>query len=115
MCRLFTLKGRSKDVSKVLPLLMLVPFAAIASTTTHSRRCNCIREGDDKALKARTSLFAADTSTDFMLLFIPLQSISGGRPPPHFMYDPSTFAFRSLSTLKPLSPIAPVEEPSCAY
>ncbi|XP_005043278.1 PREDICTED: uncharacterized protein LOC101810167 isoform X3 [Ficedula albicollis] len=43
------------------------------------------------------------------------QSISGGRPPPHFMYDPSTFAFRSLSTLKPLSPIAPVEEPSCAY
>ncbi|XP_058692389.1 uncharacterized protein LOC131578032 isoform X1 [Poecile atricapillus] len=43
------------------------------------------------------------------------QSINGGRPPPHFMYDPSTFAFRSLSTLKPLSPIAPVEEPSCAY
>ncbi|XP_017689737.1 PREDICTED: uncharacterized protein LOC108506851 isoform X3 [Lepidothrix coronata] len=43
------------------------------------------------------------------------QSINGGCPPPHFMYDPSTFAFRSLSTLKPLSPIAPVEEPSCAY
>uniref|UniRef100_A0A669PIU8 Uncharacterized protein n=1 Tax=Phasianus colchicus TaxID=9054 RepID=A0A669PIU8_PHACC len=43
------------------------------------------------------------------------QSINGGRPPPHFVYDPSTFAFRSLSTLKPLSPIAPVEEPSCAY
>ncbi|XP_027644363.1 uncharacterized protein LOC101915276 isoform X2 [Falco peregrinus] len=42
-------------------------------------------------------------------------SINGGRPPPHFVYDPSTFAFRSLSTLKPLSPIAPVEEPSCAY
>ncbi|XP_053919037.1 uncharacterized protein LOC104062220 isoform X3 [Cuculus canorus] len=43
------------------------------------------------------------------------QSINGGRPPPHFVYDPSTFAFRSLSTLKPLSPIGPVEEPSCAY
>ncbi|XP_009674544.2 uncharacterized protein [Struthio camelus] len=43
------------------------------------------------------------------------QSVNGGRPPPHFVYDPSTFAFRSLSTLKPLSPIAPVEEPSCAY
>ncbi|KAF4798717.1 hypothetical protein TURU_061816 [Turdus rufiventris] len=46
---------------------------------------------------------------------IQIRSINGGRPPPHFMYDPSTFAFRSLSTLKPLSPIAPVEEPSCAY
>uniref|UniRef100_A0A8D0GLN6 Uncharacterized protein n=1 Tax=Sphenodon punctatus TaxID=8508 RepID=A0A8D0GLN6_SPHPU len=43
------------------------------------------------------------------------QSINGSRPPPHLVYDPSTFAFRSLSTLKPLSPIAPVEEPSCAY
>ncbi|XP_069656448.1 uncharacterized protein [Haliaeetus albicilla] len=46
---------------------------------------------------------------------IKIHSINGGRPPPHFVYDPSTFAFRSLSTLKPLSPIAPVEEPSCAY
>uniref|UniRef100_A0A8C3R603 Uncharacterized protein n=1 Tax=Cyanoderma ruficeps TaxID=181631 RepID=A0A8C3R603_9PASS len=46
---------------------------------------------------------------------IKIRSVSGGRPPPHFVYDPSTFAFRSLSTLKPLSPIAPVEEPSCAY
>ncbi|XP_016846929.1 uncharacterized protein LOC100562670 isoform X2 [Anolis carolinensis] len=43
------------------------------------------------------------------------QHINGSRPPPHFVYDPSIFAFRSLSTLKPLSPIAPVEEPSCAY
>ena len=51
-------------------------------------------------------------STDFITLCIPSQSINGGRPPPHFVYDPSTFAFRSLSTLKPLSPIAPVEEPS---
>ncbi|KAM7027079.1 uncharacterized protein RBU47_000356 isoform 2-T2 [Passerculus sandwichensis] len=46
---------------------------------------------------------------------IKIRSTNGGRPPPHFLYDPSTFAFRSLSTLKPLSPIAPVEEPSCAY
>ncbi|KAM6459908.1 uncharacterized protein PHA67_008675 isoform 2-T2 [Liasis olivaceus] len=43
------------------------------------------------------------------------QHINGSRAPPHFVYDPSIFAFRSLSTLKPLSPIAPVEEPSCAY
>lgn len=112
---LFIMKGKSKDMSKMLALLMLVPFAAHASMTAHSGRCNYIREGDDRALKARTSLFAAAVSTDFMPLLIPLQSISGGRPPPHFLYDPSTFAFRSLSTLKPLSPIAPVEEPSCAY
>ncbi|XP_019382808.1 PREDICTED: uncharacterized protein LOC109304582 isoform X1 [Gavialis gangeticus] len=46
---------------------------------------------------------------------IKIRSINGSRPPPHFVYDPSNFAFRSLSTLKPLSPIAPVEEPSCAY
>ncbi|XP_062980248.1 uncharacterized protein LOC134397484 isoform X2 [Elgaria multicarinata webbii] len=43
------------------------------------------------------------------------QHINGSRPPPHFVYDPSTFAFRSLSTLNPLSPIAPVEDPPCAY
>ncbi|XP_030413173.1 uncharacterized protein LOC115648935 isoform X2 [Gopherus evgoodei] len=43
------------------------------------------------------------------------QSVNGSRPPSHLVYDPSTFAFRSLSTLKPLSPIAPAEEPSCAY
>lgn len=73
------------------------------------------RWGQDKEFEARTSLLAASVSTDFIPLFIPLQSINGGRPPPHFVYDPSTFAFRSLSTLKPLSPIAPVEEPSCAY
>ncbi|XP_053161912.1 uncharacterized protein LOC128349513 isoform X2 [Hemicordylus capensis] len=46
---------------------------------------------------------------------IKIRHINGSRPQPHFIYDPSTFAFRSLSTLKPLSPIAPVEEPSCAY
>ncbi|XP_030051640.1 uncharacterized protein LOC115465355 [Microcaecilia unicolor] len=46
---------------------------------------------------------------------IKIRSIGGSRPTPHYIYDPSTFAFRSLSTLKPLSPIAPIEEPSCAY
>nr|XP_028580263.1 uncharacterized protein LOC114594572 isoform X3 [Podarcis muralis] len=46
---------------------------------------------------------------------IKIRHIHGSRPSPHFVYDPSAFAFRSLSTLKPLSPIAPVEEPSCAY
>ncbi|XP_026551394.1 uncharacterized protein LOC113433190 [Pseudonaja textilis] len=46
---------------------------------------------------------------------IKIRHINSSRPPPHFVYDPSIFAFQSLSTLKPLSPIAPVEEPSCAY
>ncbi|XP_061480912.1 uncharacterized protein LOC133383714 isoform X4 [Rhineura floridana] len=46
---------------------------------------------------------------------IKIRHINGSRPAPHFVYDSSTFAFQSLSTLKPLSPIAPVEEPSCAY
>ncbi|XP_032646103.1 uncharacterized protein LOC116830622 isoform X1 [Chelonoidis abingdonii] len=46
---------------------------------------------------------------------IKIRNVNGSRPPSHLVYDPSTFAFRSLSTLKPLSPIAPVEEPSCAY
>ncbi|XP_048387329.1 uncharacterized protein si:dkey-16j16.4 isoform X3 [Stegostoma tigrinum] len=43
------------------------------------------------------------------------QSISGSCPPPRYLYDPSSFAFRSLSTLAPMSPMAPIEEPPCAY
>ncbi|XP_075719588.1 uncharacterized protein LOC142760322 [Rhinoderma darwinii] len=46
---------------------------------------------------------------------IKIRSINGGRQPPHFVYDPAIFAFRSLSTVKPISPIVAVEEPSCAY
>ncbi|XP_069092327.1 uncharacterized protein [Pleurodeles waltl] len=44
-----------------------------------------------------------------------IRSINSSRQPPHYVYDPSIFAFRSLSTVKPLSPKAPLEEPSCAY
>ncbi|KAE8600265.1 hypothetical protein XENTR_v10013159 [Xenopus tropicalis] len=43
------------------------------------------------------------------------QSIGGGRQPPHYVYDPAMFAFRSLSTVKPISPLVPIEEPSRAY
>ncbi|XP_069624439.1 uncharacterized protein [Ranitomeya imitator] len=46
---------------------------------------------------------------------IKIRNINGGRQPPHFVYDPAIFAFRSLSTVKPISPIVAVEEPSCAY
>ncbi|XP_075451515.1 uncharacterized protein LOC142492602 isoform X1 [Ascaphus truei] len=46
---------------------------------------------------------------------IKIRSINGSRQPPHYVYDPATFAFRSLTTVKPISPIVPVEEPSCAY
>ncbi|XP_041418166.1 MGC86483 protein isoform X1 [Xenopus laevis] len=46
---------------------------------------------------------------------IKIRSINGGRQPPHYVYDPAMFAFRSLSTVKPISPLVPIEEPSCAY
>ncbi|KAG8431482.1 hypothetical protein GDO86_018578, partial [Hymenochirus boettgeri] len=44
-----------------------------------------------------------------------IRSINGGRQPPHYVYDPAIFAFRSLSTVKPMSPLVPVEESPCAY
>ncbi|XP_064412658.1 uncharacterized protein SI:DKEY-16J16.4 isoform X2 [Latimeria chalumnae] len=43
------------------------------------------------------------------------QSVNNNRPPPRYLYDPSTFAFRSLSTLKPISPMTAMEEPPCAF
>ncbi|XP_060712175.1 uncharacterized protein si:dkey-16j16.4 isoform X3 [Hemiscyllium ocellatum] len=43
------------------------------------------------------------------------QSISGSCPPPRYLYNPSSFTFRPLSTLTPVSSMAPVEEPPCAY
>ncbi|NP_001087460.1 MGC86483 protein [Xenopus laevis] len=46
---------------------------------------------------------------------IKIRSINGGRQPPHYVYDPAMFAFRSLSTVKPISPLVPIEEPSRAY
>ncbi|KAM8946559.1 uncharacterized protein RCH25_049827 [Pelodytes ibericus] len=46
---------------------------------------------------------------------IKIRNMAGGRQPPHYIYDPAMFAFRSLSTVKPISPLAPAEEPSCAY
>ncbi|KAG9336828.1 hypothetical protein JZ751_003176 [Albula glossodonta] len=38
------------------------------------------------------------------------QNLSGSRPPPRYAYDPSVFAFRSLSTVPPRSPLTPQEE-----
>ncbi|XP_063300175.1 uncharacterized protein LOC134587604 [Pelobates fuscus] len=46
---------------------------------------------------------------------ITIRHLSNGRQPPHYVYDPAMFAFRSLSTVKPISPLVPVEEPKCAY
>ncbi|XP_066559284.1 uncharacterized protein LOC136749172 isoform X2 [Amia ocellicauda] len=45
---------------------------------------------------------------------IKIRSLSGSRPPPRYAYDPSIFAFRSLSTAPPCSPLTPPEEPPCA-
>ncbi|XP_041107050.1 uncharacterized protein si:dkey-16j16.4 isoform X2 [Polyodon spathula] len=42
------------------------------------------------------------------------QRIRGSCPSPRYIYDPSSFAFHSLSTLKPQSPLLAAEETSCA-
>ncbi|XP_061117057.1 histone-lysine N-methyltransferase SETD1A isoform X1 [Conger conger] len=41
---------------------------------------------------------------------IKIRNLSGSRPPPRYAYDPSVFAFRSLSTIPPRSPRTPQEE-----
>ncbi|XP_039193007.1 uncharacterized protein LOC120305356 isoform X3 [Crotalus tigris] len=66
-----------------------------------------------KRLQSLKMLFKKNCGTKTRI--IKIRHINSSRPSPHFVYDPSIFAFQSLSTLKPLSPIAPVEEPSCAY
>ncbi|XP_048830411.1 uncharacterized protein si:dkey-16j16.4 isoform X1 [Brienomyrus brachyistius] len=60
---------------------------------------------------------------DFQLVHVQVEGLSdftldsgnltGSRPPPRFAYDPSVFAFRSLSTIPPRSPLTPPEEPPC--
>ncbi|RXM37316.1 hypothetical protein EOD39_0673 [Acipenser ruthenus] len=42
------------------------------------------------------------------------QSISGSCPPPRYIYDPSSFTFRSLTTFRPQSPLTAAEETPCA-
>ncbi|XP_028857705.1 uncharacterized protein LOC114802696 [Denticeps clupeoides] len=45
---------------------------------------------------------------------IKIRNLTGSRPPPRYAaYDPSIFAFRSLSTAPPSSPLIPSEEPPC--
>ncbi|KAM4624884.1 uncharacterized protein ACJ7VT_003380 isoform 2-T2 [Polymixia lowei] len=44
---------------------------------------------------------------------IKIRSLTGTRPPPRYTYDPSIFAFRSLSTAPPCSPLTPSEDPPC--
>ncbi|KAJ8346110.1 hypothetical protein SKAU_G00303060 [Synaphobranchus kaupii] len=39
-----------------------------------------------------------------------VSNLSGSWPPPRYAYDPSVFAFRSLSTVPPRSPLTPQEE-----
>uniref|UniRef100_A0AAQ4PXI4 Si:dkey-16j16.4 n=1 Tax=Gasterosteus aculeatus aculeatus TaxID=481459 RepID=A0AAQ4PXI4_GASAC len=45
---------------------------------------------------------------------IKIRNVTGGRPPPRYTYDPSIFAFRSLSVVPPCSPLAPSEDPPCS-
>ncbi|XP_072313416.1 uncharacterized protein [Eucyclogobius newberryi] len=39
---------------------------------------------------------------------------SSSRPPPRYTYDPSIFAFRSLSTVPPCSPLNSSDDPPCS-
>ncbi|KAF4084322.1 hypothetical protein AMELA_G00127370 [Ameiurus melas] len=45
---------------------------------------------------------------------IKIRNLTGSRHPPRYSYDPSIFAFRSLSTAPPCSPLLSNEEPPCA-
>lgn len=44
---------------------------------------------------------------------IKIRNLTGSRPPPRYAYDPSIFAFRSLSTAPPGSPLTVSDEPPC--
>ncbi|XP_062325290.1 uncharacterized protein si:dkey-16j16.4 [Osmerus eperlanus] len=44
---------------------------------------------------------------------IKIRNLTGTRPPPRYAYDPSIFAFRSLSTALPRSPLTLADEPPC--
>ncbi|XP_020648794.1 uncharacterized protein LOC110078705 isoform X2 [Pogona vitticeps] len=96
-------------------------FTSVSASFEQAMPCKRHRQGyGDKIArpsldleKMQQMLFKKNCGTKTRI--IKIRHINGSRPPPHFVYDPSMFAFRSLSTLKPLSPVAPVEEPSCAY
>ncbi|KAK1170431.1 hypothetical protein AOXY_G7283 [Acipenser oxyrinchus oxyrinchus] len=45
---------------------------------------------------------------------VKIRSISGSCPPPRYIYDPSSFTFRSLTTFRPQSPLTAAEETPCA-
>ncbi|XP_008320604.1 uncharacterized protein LOC103387629 isoform X3 [Cynoglossus semilaevis] len=42
---------------------------------------------------------------------IKIRNLTGSRPPPRYSYDPSFYAFRSLSTAAPCSSLIPCEDP----
>ncbi|XP_026857290.2 uncharacterized protein si:dkey-16j16.4 isoform X1 [Electrophorus electricus] len=44
---------------------------------------------------------------------IKIRNLNSSRHPPRYTYDPSSFAFHSLSTAPPRSPLLASEEPSC--
>uniref|UniRef100_A0A3Q2QFQ9 Si:dkey-16j16.4 n=1 Tax=Fundulus heteroclitus TaxID=8078 RepID=A0A3Q2QFQ9_FUNHE len=43
-----------------------------------------------------------------------IRNLTGSRPPPRYTYDPSIFAFRSLSTAPPCRSLTPSEDPPCS-
>ncbi|XP_053568632.1 uncharacterized protein LOC128658154 isoform X2 [Bombina bombina] len=97
-------------------------FTSVGSSLDQGMPCKRHRQGyGDKASRPSLDL---EKMQEKMLLkkncgsktrVIKIRNINGNHQAPHYVYDPAIFAFRSLSTIKPISPIVPIEEPSRAY
>ncbi|XP_078397466.1 uncharacterized protein LOC144680376 isoform X1 [Cetorhinus maximus] len=95
-------------------------LASVGTSVDQATPCKRHRQGQDFSrpsldLEKMQQKMLLKKSCGAKTRIIKIRSISGSCPPPRYLYDPSSFAFRSLSTLTPMSPMAPVEEPPCAY
>ncbi|XP_072356257.1 uncharacterized protein [Scyliorhinus torazame] len=95
-------------------------LASVGTSVDQATPCKRHRQGQDFSrpsldLEKMQQKMLLKKSCGAKTRIIKIRSINGSCPPPRYLYDPSSFAFRSLSTLTPMSPMAPVEEPPCAY
>ncbi|XP_072356258.1 uncharacterized protein [Scyliorhinus torazame] len=94
-------------------------LASVGTSVDQATPCKRHRQGQDFSRPSldleKMQQMLLKKSCGAKTRIIKIRSINGSCPPPRYLYDPSSFAFRSLSTLTPMSPMAPVEEPPCAY
>ncbi|XP_072407302.1 uncharacterized protein [Chiloscyllium punctatum] len=93
---------------------------SVGTSVDQATPCKRHRQGQDFSrpsldLEKMQQKMLLKKSCEAKTRIIKIRSISGSCPPPRYLYNPSSFAFRPLSTLAPVSPMAPVEEPPCAY